>query len=303
MMNFCTISTSDFYYKVYALCDSLREQNPNFVMHVLILDKDFPYCPFPQVKRYYLKDILTTPTASDIVKKYARYKDKLRWSLKPVFLKFLLNREDIDSAVYLDNDICFFSDYKFLFDYLENHSFLLTPHNYERVPTHNQNMLEANFRVGLYNAGFVGVNKNAVSTLQWWAECCLYRCEKNPFRGTFDDQKYLDLVPIMNEDAMIVRHQGCNVAEWNRYVCYRTEQNGEVLINGKYPVVFVHFNFTTLRCIIDKNDPGLEQYFERYLMLLTKYKRELRPAHLYMPPALTEVFKYTVWKRITAMGV
>jgi hypothetical protein len=65
--------------------------------------------------------------------------------------------------------------------------------------------------------------------MQWWASCCAYRCEKNPIRGTFDDQRYLDLLPVMDERVHILRHKGCNVADWNRQEIPRSMQ-GEQLI-------------------------------------------------------------------------
>lgn len=55
---------------------------------------------------------------------------------------------------YIDNDLCFFEDYTFLFELLKQHSFLLTPHHYARSPYHQQNMLEANFRVGFVQCRF-----------------------------------------------------------------------------------------------------------------------------------------------------
>jgi lipopolysaccharide biosynthesis glycosyltransferase len=300
MNHFCTITTADHAYKVFALFDSLLHYNREVCLHVLVTDSFFPESNSPQLKVYFLDEVRKgEPVADQIIKKYSHDRDKLRWSMKPAFLKYLLTKNETTKLIYLDNDIFFFNDYDFLFDYLNQHSFALTPHNYERSPDHSQNMLEANYRVGLYNAGFVGVNKNAINTLQWWAECCLYKCEKNPFRGTFDDQKYLDLVPVMCEDALIVRHQGCNVAEWNRYVCLRENIDGEILINGKYPIVFIHFNYTTIREILNGNDLLLNGFFNQYMAALTKYFPEITKAWLYRKPTKLDSIKFFLWQLVT----
>lgn len=301
-MHFCTITTSDHYFKVLALRDSLFAIGARFQLHVLIIDSTAKDNNSQSILKYDLSVLKTDPIGQAIIQKYSTKADKLRWSLKPIFLQHLLKQNEISSVIYLDNDIAFFSDYTFLFDYLHTHSFLLTAHHYERSPDHSQNMLEANFRLGLYNAGFVGVNRQAKSTLQWWAECCLYRCEKNAFRGTYDDQKYLDLVPVIDESAMVLRHQGCNIAEWNRYVCYRTEKDGQVYINNTYPLVFIHFNYSTIREIELGNDPLLLPHYNRYFDWMKKHTPTITRSQLIVSPPLIERVKYRIWKWATEMG-
>jgi len=303
MNHFCTITTYDHLYKVFALRDSLLQYDNNTILHVLMTDGDAASVTSGHIKMYAVADISSQPIVEKIAAKYSRQKDRLRWSLKPPFLRFLLSKPEISKAIYLDNDLFFYHNYSFLFDELNDHAFLLTPHYYDRSPTKDQNWLEANFRAGLFNAGFIAVNKNAVNTLQWWAECCLYRCKKSAFRGTFDDQKYLDLIPVMREDASILRHQGCNVAEWNRFLCLRSEVNGEVFINGIWPIVFIHFNYTTIREIIDGKEPLLVRYFKTYLQTLQKYKPTLKQTDLYKPVAKMDWVKYGVWKFLTSNGI
>jgi hypothetical protein len=303
MNHFCTITTYDHLYKVWALRDSLLQYDNNTVLHVLMIDGAKEPVVAAGVKIYTIADLSNGALVKSIEAKYAGNKDKLRWCLKPSFLKFLLGNDEISKAVYLDNDLFFYHDYTFLFDHLDEHAFLLTPHYYDRSPEYHQNWLEANFRAGLFNAGFIGVNKNAVNTLQWWAECCLYRCKKSAFRGTFDDQKYLDLIPVMREDALILRHQGCNVAEWNRFLCVREMVNGQVLINGVWPIVFIHFNNTTIREIMDGTEPLLVDYFKRYMETLRKYKPDLKEVNLYRPKATIDLIKYSIWKFLTVRGI
>ncbi len=303
MNHFCTITTYDHLYKVFALRDSLLQYDNNTTLHVLMVDNGKLSVTDNAIKMYSIADLGNDELVKSIQKKYAVHKDKLRWSLKPSFLKFLLGKSEVDKVIYLDNDLFFYNDYRFLFDHLDDHAFLLTPHYYDRSPEYHQNWLEANFRAGLFNAGFIGVNKNAVNTLQWWAECCLYRCKKSAFRGTFDDQKYLDLIPVMREDAMILRHQGCNVAEWNRFLCLRQVVNGQVLINGVWPIVFIHFNITTIREIMDGTEPLLGDYFNEYMGALRKYKPGIKPGDVYRSPATIDLIKYSVWKFLTVRGI
>lgn len=288
-------------YKTYALAESLKATGNN-MLHVLVVDSkeelSFDGCRF-----WYLDGLQLGNTGGDIVQKYRHNADKLRWSLKPVFMQLLLAQDLCSKIVYLDNDLFFYTSGQFLFDLLDKYSFLLTPHHYRNSPLSHQNWFEANYRVGLYNAGFVGASVAGIKTLQWWADCCAYRCEKSAVRGLFDDQKYLDLVPILEETAYIMRHKGCNVAGWNIEVCKREMVNGEVLIDGTYPVVFIHFNDTTIREIANGNDKALMPHYQKYVQSLKRYRPELKEEELIKPQRISDRLKYIVWKLVTDLGV
>lgn len=288
-------------YKVFALVDSLHKHGES-LLHVLVVDGDVTY-EYSGCRLYSLNDLSSQESSPLIVSKYKKGSDKLRWSMKPVFMKFLLQKEEIRKLIYVDNDIAFFSSYDFLFEKLEQYSFILTPHYYKHSPKQEQNWFEANFRVGLFNAGFVGANKQGLESLQWWADCCAYRCEKNSFRGLFDDQKYLDLIPVINPDAHIVRHQGCNVAGWNKDVCKRSVSNEKVMINQVFPLVFVHFNDSTIRDIVLGEDPLLHSNYLEYLSMLKRHKPELQEEKMLKRSPFIDRVKFNLWKIITEFGI
>lgn len=300
---FCTITTFSHLYKVYALAESLKNQQHGFVLNVLVIDDDRGF-QFENCRFLKLADIQAQQSAGKIIRKYKGNKDRLRWSLKPVLMKYLLLQPSTDKVIYLDNDLYFFSDYAFLFDLLDKHCFLLTPHYYRNDPNANQNWLEANFRIGLYNAGFAGANKDALNTLQWWADCCLYRCEKNAFRGLFDDQKYLDLVPVIEPTALIVRHKGCNVAGWNaEAVCRREIVDHRVLIAGKFEIVFIHFNDDTIREIVAGWDHILFNYYRTYIETMKRYHGDLKKKEMYFDRPLSHRLKLGLWRILTGLEV
>ena len=298
MYQFCTISTASHLYKVYALAESLGRQNHKFVLHVLVIDSEDDFA-FPNCKFLNTRNIDAEVNSFAIIEKYKSNKDKLRWSLKPVLMKYLLSQPVINELIYLDNDLFFFSDYAFLFDFLKDHRFILTPHYYKNDPNKNQNWLEANFRIGLYNAGFVGANKQAVKTLQWWADCCLYRCEKNFFRGLFDDQKYLDIIPVIEESALVIRHKGCNVAGWNTEICKREIINHRVLIDGKYDIIFIHFNENTVYEILKGSDFILFNYYRAYIEVLKQHRTGLKKSEIYFNQRMSDRLKFGLWKILT----
>lgn len=260
MGNFCTISTFSHLYKTYALADSIAPFGG--VLHVLLIDgtpeNDYQT---PQNTFYYSLDIFNEAIAKQIIKKY-KNKDKLRWALKPVFLKYLLKNNS--ELIYVDNDIFFFNDFSFLFEKLKKKSILLTPHFYESNPQKNQNWLEANFKVGLYNAGFIGVNSEAKLALDWWANCCLFNIKKSYKRGLFDDQKYLDLVPVLFDKVEIMKHKGLNLAGWN-YKNYSIKH-----FEDTSNLIFIHFAELSL-IEFSKTDNQWHKNYSIYCNALKKY--------------------------------
>ncbi|MCB9204912.1 MAG: hypothetical protein H6603_08045 [Flavobacteriales bacterium] len=242
-----------------------------------------------------ITELSDKPRVKAVLDKYRDRPDHIRWSLKGVMVSELL--ESFEKVLYLDNDLFFFNDPSFLFEKLDESDVLLTPHHYPRDPSKNQNWLEANFKVGLYNAGFIGVNRNAKHIMDWWADCCMYRCEKSLIRGLFDDQKYLDLVPVMHHRTDVLEHAGCNVAGWNVEVCERVLQpDGSILINGKWPLVFAHFNGFSIRTIIHGSDSLLKPYLDKYVSSLREHKATLELAELWRENTVWDRIKLWAWR-------
>lgn len=291
---FCTISTSSHLYKVDTLFEFfLREYGTNSDRICWCIENDC--APLENGVIFQCNNFSDDVRIKKVFELYTNSNDRIRWALKPLLILQLLN--NYDKVIYLDNDTFFFNSSEFLWDELDRNDVLLTPHNYPRDPKKNQNWLEANFKVGLYNAGFIGVNRNAKYIMDWWADCCLYRCEKSLIRGLFDDQKYLDLIPVMHPNTKIIEHKGCNVAGWNTEVCKRIEQpDGSVLIDNKWPIVFIHFNGFTNRAIVNGEDPLLKPYFDKYVSALQSLDPSLKPEDLWKEDTRWDRFKLAAWK-------
>lgn len=265
----CTISTISHIEKSIALANSL---NPEIKFHILLTDvNEYDFRHFnlkANVHIDFLEQLTTNPTIKNASNRFSNQKDKLRWTLKSLYLRYLLI-EKYQRAIYVDNDIFFYASPEFLFEKLRKASFLLTPHFYKADPTKEQHWLEANFRVGLYNAGFIGVSQNGIPILDWWAACCLYNVKKSYWRGLFDDQKYLDLVPVLFDEVEILKHKGCNLAGWN-YMNYTLERNehNQLLVNGD-PLVFIHFAALSMK-EFSVRESLLNAEFDAYLFAVRK---------------------------------
>ncbi len=293
---FCTISTASHLHKVYALYDSLVQTSSLTVsFHVLVVDDEPQESWLKKEGLQYVsyQELLQNDTAGKISQKYFEL-DNLRWSFKPILMAYLLN--EFDSTIYLDNDLCFFGDPTFLVKELEINAMLLSPHWRIADPENEQIWLLTNFREGIYNAGFVGASRAALRTLDWWAQACLYACERNFTYGLWDDQKYLDLVPAIQLNTKVLQHKGCNVAGWNIEECSRSIVGDETILKNQWPLVFVHFSNYTLQQLNDGNDPLLIPYLERYVSMLKQYKPDYKWEKEISPPGRVSWYRYLKWR-------
>tara|TARA_R110002012_G_scaffold78049_2_gene199000 strand:+ start:121567 stop:122400 length:834 start_codon:yes stop_codon:yes gene_type:complete len=242
---------------------------------VLVVDSTGPFeeyrIKFPNTSFICLDEIANDKVAERILVKYKNDLDLLRWTLKPVLLKYLLLH--YSKVIYVDSDLFFFGDYNFLFGYLDDSSIILTPHwRASRLRDDRKNFY-LNFEEGLYNAGFIGVNRNSMPALDFWAESCLDSCTRNSFRGQLHDQSYLNLFPIFFDKVQIVKHRGCNVANWNILECKRTlSASGTVVINDEFPIVFIHFTQSTITGIFAGNDVLLSDCLSEYIDVLKEFR-------------------------------
>ena len=265
---FCTIITSDYFPFAKVLFNSIKNFLPEINYQLLVVDKDdLTSDGFNIIS---LNDIIKTyPSDFKKIKKYEIDPvSNLRWAIKPLFLKYILLKRNAQNVIYVDPDIHFFNDPSFLFKELILNDVLLTPHWRSIHPLKDKTNFDLLFSGGIYNAGFFACNKNAINILDWWLEACAYKMEKR--NGFYDDQAYLNLMPVyFPSQVKVIEHKGCNVSSWNILECKRTKKNEEeVLINEKYPIIFVHFTKGTLSSIKSEVDYML-------LPFLNKYKTEL----------------------------
>jgi SAM-dependent methyltransferase len=266
----------DYIHYALTLNESLLSQNPNVHFKVLISDTKSDLSAvtayYPNIEFYFVDQLCEDGIAKVIYEKYAATEmDCFRWSIKPVFICFLLD-QNYEQVFYLDCDLHFFASFDFLSNDLDGNGVLLTPHWRSSSPQKDK----VNFSIlqtsGLFNAGFVGVSKHGRPAMEWWASACVYKCKKAPSEGLFVDQAYLDLLPVYFDNIRIERHRGCNIASWNQIECERIPYgNGEVGIKGGYEIVFIHFTKSTIDAIKFGKDFLLRSYLDKYQKALGSY--------------------------------
>ena len=285
MNTFCTIINRQYLPFASVLYQSLAKTEPGVQLQVLITDLEHSNqlpSPSPNVIYYSQADILDSPVAKNIYQKYAATNaDVLRWALKPVFICHLL-QSTFEKVIFVDPDMYFVNRHHFLFDSLNEHAVLLSPHWGSIDPLKNEDGLYSVLRNGLYSGGFVAASRKGIMAMEWWAGVCHYKMDRRPELGLYDDQKYLDIIPLIENTTGIIRHKGCNLASINIDSCKREIVDNKLLIDKEFEPVFIHFTKDTVINIINRNDQLLKPFLDKYIM-------ELRAENFDLPGQLDKI--------------
>ncbi|HET6994741.1 MAG TPA: hypothetical protein VFI06_07155 [Chitinophagaceae bacterium] len=302
--SFCTIITADHYPRALALYKSIIQFDPGILLHVLIADNNSlpnDVTPPAGMKIMTVSQLNGYSLTESLYRKYAHIEmDFFRWSLKPVFISYLLEN-GFEKLLYTDCDMFFFNDYSFLFSDLDTSSVLLTPHWRNSNPLTDRDSFVALFSDGIFTAGFIGANKNGLPAMKWWAEACHFLMDAHPELGINDDQRYLDIFPVYFEGTKIIRHRGCTIGAWHYEECKRELVNGQVLINGEYPVIFIHFEDMLASQILKGHDKLLLPYLNEYKRVFEESGYRLgdfiKSVDTYARPGALKKIKWTLRPR------
>lgn len=257
---FCTIITRSHLGWALALCDSLRQWEAALPFVILVSDVEDAATLDAGGRRgvefLLLEDMKRTALGSAICTKYAEQSDELRWSLKPVLMLHLLQRAR--KVMYGDCDLHFYSAPDRLWKELDTATLLLSPHWRSATATVDRANFDLLYVGGLYNGGFVAASRGGEPALEAWGANCLEVCIKDFTQGQYVDQTHLNLLPVYFDGVRVLKHRGCNVANWNMVECARTTMpDGAVLINGVHPIVFIHFTRSMIDGIVSGVDGAL----------------------------------------------
>jgi len=182
--------------------------------------------------------------------KHKNHSGRFCWVSKAYFLKHLILTKDIEKIVYLDADIlCFEKPLELFEKELVENNICLTPHHF------SSSLKELEETCGKYNAGFIGVNSNAMDFLNWWQGLCFQKCESDhsvsPANGRIEDQGYLDNVPFLFKRVKNLGEM-YNLGPWNIEEIVLKDNKFEV--DGEL-LVFFHFHQLKIADwrVIDRN--------------------------------------------------
>ena len=237
------------------------------VFHILVVDREEDHfrVPLPNCVTYFLNDLVS---ASAYLKAMAFLYPlpQICSALKPFFMNYLLKEGKAENLVYLDSDVQVYSALDEAFELLQDHPALLTPQiltpSQRRIP----DLTDLDALVsGAFNTGFIGVGRGQVGIafLDWWARHLEQQFLRSidrqvhqpPDEEPFMNQRWLDLVPALFPEILILRSEAYNVGSWNLHERDVAWKSGRYCVADK-PLVC--FNFSGL----DPNQPeGLLQTF------------------------------------------
>ena len=299
---FFTVVARNYLAQAYVLGDSIKQFHPDFKFYIFLVD-DINHDYESEVKSHGFSAIypenIEVLDYQNLVFKYNIVEAST--AVKPLITKFLLN-SGVQGVMYIDPDVLCFRRLVEIFDLLERHSIIITPHILS--PVDDDYLINDRFFLwsGAYNLGFLAV-KNTNTThlfLDWWNQRLMKYCLMSNELNLAVDQKWIDLVPSLFEDVLIYKNPAYNVAYWNLHERFLIKDNdGWIVSPNNEPLAFIHFSsFDVERPeIISKslspksiinaeaelgrktfsfdNRPDLKELFNKYLVLLTNANYKL----------------------------
>ena len=239
MMYFCNIITSSRLYQFIALYHSIRKNNSDFYIFVLCMD-DVVY----RILKKASLERVSLINVSDIEGRDLKHIKKTRrieeycWTLKPIFIKYVLKKnKEIERLTYLDSDMFFYDDPKKILEGTKDSAVLLSEHDC----SHDIKYVEDS--VGRFNSGIISFKNTSegLICLKWWKKKCMGWCFNTTATGQFGDQKYLENMYRKFHDVKIISTHGVNIAPWNDGQYKFTMKKGKLYIDEK-PLILYHYS-------------------------------------------------------------
>lgn len=160
---------------------------------------------------------------------------ELSYALTPFLLRHLL-AAGFDAVLFLKQETMVLERLDPLFEQLERHTILLTPHLLTPPRGRDGRRRERNvLRAGIFNGGVIAVRRTeeTLALLEWWEQKCTRDCVLDVDHGLHYEQRWLDFFPSLAPNLGIVRDPGVNVGHWNlRERCIQAS-GGRVLACGQ----------------------------------------------------------------------
>jgi hypothetical protein len=237
---YCTYFDHNYLSRGLALYYSLQRHAPGSRLWVLCLSEtcyralvalDLPNLVPRSLADFEAADTQVAATRS------SRSAIEYYFTCSPAWMLYVLDREvGAEWVTYLDGDLYFFVSPEPIYDELRDCSVAIIPH---RFTTKIARML----KYGTYNVGWVGMrnDRDGRGVIEWWRQKCVEWCHDYVDGGRFADQGYLDEFAGLSPRVKVIEHLGANLAPWNIGNYKMTVVDGEVRIDGRWPLIFFHF--------------------------------------------------------------
>lgn len=281
-----TICSANYLPYAKSLADSFIIHNSEHIFYIILLDKAAEeYHSFISPHKIINVEDMKLELFEEMSIRYDIF--ELSCALKPFAADYIFRTiPSCDFLFYFDADIMVFNSLQNAEELLSDHSILITPHlatfsDFE----HRIEIEKMVFRAGIFNAGFFGLRRceETYSFLKWWMFNMRTHCYKDVSTSLFDDQIWLNFVPVYFTNAIITNNLGYNAAYWNMGERKITFKSGQYFINENIPLVFFHFSGHDFN-----NELLLSKYYPKYTFenfaeckaLFKDYKQRVVDNHL-----------------------
>ena len=222
---------------------SLRQYHPSLKLSVLLIDPigDKEVSSSTSINLFSLDEI-EIPKVEDMKIYFNAF--ELSNCLKPFFVAHLL-RKGFDKIVYLDADILVVNTFDTLFDMLDEHAIVLSPHWLQPKLVHHSDVSVREIAdLGIYNGGMWGVRNQdgGMAVLEWLMGVLPDLGFDDRHNGMFVDQKILPLAAqLFSSQFGCMKHPGYNIGYWNLHEREIKKIDTRYVVNGK-PVIFFHLS-------------------------------------------------------------
>lgn len=284
-LNFVTLFNSNYLSRGLVLYQSLLKHCPDFHLYVIAFD-DITYNYFQKYPQKNLTAISLIQFEDEklLSIKSTRSAGEYCWTCTASTVLYCINTYQLNHCVYLDADMCFYSNPQVLFDEWGNKSVLITEHRY--TPIYDQSSLS-----GTYCVQFVGFKNDVdgMTALNYWRESCIDWCYARAEDGKFGDQKYLDDWTTRFKNVHVLKHLGGGLAPWNmQQYCFKQVENKlvgtEIRTTCDFEAVFFHFHglkiYTNNIALLtggtyEMNPDALTLFFKTYLKQLISMSNQI----------------------------
>jgi hypothetical protein len=257
----CTIVAHNYLGQALTLETSIQKHNPEHDFFVLIVDGIKSESElFNQAKILVGKDL---DMDQDVFVKMSSYYDlfEISTAVKPTLLRTLISR-GYETVTFLDPDTQLFGSLVEAINLSIENPIVLTPHRLSPVEKFNVFHDEkAYLKYGVFNLGFISVNKDSVPFLIWWESKLRWSCTRYMGDTCYTDQKWIDLVPAFFE-YFLLTHKGYNLAPWNLSERPLSRTYSGKLMAGGHELIFVHYSQMSSLLSIGKDTQAWEQFLE-----------------------------------------
>ena len=241
----CTISSKNYLGLVRVFAESVHRSNPGIPVYVLLVDR--VENKFDPVNEPYilitLDELDNIPNPPHFFFKYDPI--ELNTAAKPYFLDFLFRKFGIEKICYFDPDILVFSGLDTIWNLMDIHSMVITPHITSPYQDDlHPNEMEINL-AGVFNLGFIALANTPTSAafLTWWQARLYDYGYMNPSLGMHVDQNWVNFAPVMFSDVFILRDPAYNIAYWNLHERgHRLRFQDDTLYIDNRIATFFHFS-------------------------------------------------------------